>query len=130
MRSISLSVLLENLNFAEMRTREEQLRSVDVETIDWVWSEETTFARWLSAGKDIFWISGKPASGKSTLMNCLANHEMTPQFLRVHKNAVPWIVIRFFFDFRAGKGLANNLDGLLRSLLLQLVERISIFCPS
>ena len=37
--------------------------------------------------------------------------------------------LRFFFDFRAGKTLANNFSGLLRSLLVQLMEMISVVAP-
>ena len=33
-----------------------------------------------------------------------------------------WIRIRFFFDFRADHGIANSFEGLLRSLLLQVLE--------
>lgn len=32
----------------------------------------------------------------------------------------PWKLADFFFDFRAGSGVANNLEGLLRSLCVQI----------
>lgn len=35
-----------------------------------------------------------------------------------------WNVLRFFFDFRGGKGINNSFEGLLRSLLLQLINAI------
>jgi hypothetical protein len=35
-----------------------------------------------------------------------------------------WEIIGFFFNFRAGKGLANNFEGFLCSLLLQVVRKI------
>ena len=34
-----------------------------------------------------------------------------------------WNIVRFFFDFRAQSGLANNLEGFLRSLLLQTLKQ-------
>ena len=34
-----------------------------------------------------------------------------------------WSTIRFFFDFRAHSGLANNLEGFLRSLLFQILKQ-------
>ena len=37
-------------------------------------------------------------------------------------SAMDWIVLRFFFDFRGRKGVTNSFEGLLRSLLYQLVE--------
>ena len=35
-----------------------------------------------------------------------------------------WIVLRFFFDFRGGKRVTNTFEGLLRSLLYQLIKEI------
>ena len=37
----------------------------------------------------------------------------------------PWKILHFFFDFRAGKGIANDIVGLLRSLCLQVVRTLS-----
>ena len=37
---------------------------------------------------------------------------------------IEWIVLRFFFDFRTGKGVTNSFEGLLRSLLYQLINEI------
>ena len=34
-----------------------------------------------------------------------------------------WITLRFFFDFRADSGLANDLEGFLRSLLFQILKQ-------
>ena len=33
-----------------------------------------------------------------------------------------WTILHFYFDFRGGKGISNSFEGLLRSLLYQLVE--------
>ena len=33
-----------------------------------------------------------------------------------------WTTAGFFFDFRAGQGVANNLEGLLRSLSIQIMN--------
>ena len=35
-----------------------------------------------------------------------------------------WTILNFFFDFRGGKGISNSFEGLLRSLLYQLIEAI------
>ena len=37
---------------------------------------------------------------------------------------VKWKVLRFFFDFRRGKGVTNSFEGLLRSLLYQLIKKM------
>lgn len=68
----------------------------------------------------MFWIAGKPASGKSTLVNYVANHSMTRKLMREAVGQDP-VVAKFFFDFRAKDGIGNNFEGLRRSLLHQLL---------
>ena len=118
--------MLRSLNYEDMFARELQLYDVNTKTCEWVWSEEKGnggLAEWLSSDKAMFWIQGKPGSGKSTLMNYLKDHKQTLTYLRKgHK--LPWTLVRFFFDFRARKGISNNLEGLLKSLLFQIVLEI------
>ena len=33
-----------------------------------------------------------------------------------------WTVVQFFFDFRSDQNIANNIEGLMRSLLIQILE--------
>lgn len=94
---------------AETRAKEE--------TFEWVWTSE--FKTWLESSSPLFWISGKPASGKSTLMEHLSSDGKALEFLHSSINK-EWTVIYHFFDFRAGNQVRNNLDGFLRSLILQL----------
>lgn len=35
-----------------------------------------------------------------------------------------WVILHFFFDFRGGKGFQNSFEGLLRSLLYQLINEM------
>lgn len=67
----------------------------------------------------LFWIAGKPASGKSTLINYIAKHRKTREFVEGAFGEV--IVARFFFDFRGEDGIENNFEGLRRSLLYQML---------
>ena len=69
----------------------------------------------------MFWIQGKPGSGKSTLMSYLEKASGTWQ--KHSRSGSHWSTIRFFFDFRAHDGLANNLEGFLRSLLFQILRQ-------
>ena len=69
----------------------------------------------------MFWIQGKPGSGKSTLMSYL---EKASGSWQIHFSSDShWSTIRFFFDFRAHGGLANNFEGFLRSLLFQILKQ-------
>lgn len=115
---------MNKLDFAERRSREYQLQNLDAKeaTFSWIWSS-SSFVGWLSSQDGIYWISGKPGSGKSTLVDYLVGNEWTQSTLRLY-NHREWTILSFFFDFRGGKGISNSFEGLLRSLLYQLIEAI------
>jgi hypothetical protein len=55
------------LQYEEMLAREAQLIDANVTTLDWIWllpAGPSSLSQWLSAGTGIFWIQGKPGSGK------------------------------------------------------------------
>ena len=81
-----------------------------------------SLARWLSNNEPVFWIQGKPGSGKSTLMNYLSKVDQVPWLLNAHSGS-QWTVIRFFFDAGSGTNIGNSFEGLLRSLILQMLEQ-------
>ena len=72
----------------------------------------------------MFWIQGKPGSGKSTLVHYLCKADRVWTILTSGSNSSSWQIIRFFFDYSAGKGIANNFEGFLRSLCLQIAEQV------
>lgn len=63
-----------------------------------------------------------PGSGKSTLMKHVRDSQRTTEALQNSDHK--WRKLHFFFDFRAGNGLANSIEGMLRSMLYQLVEKL------
>ena len=78
------------------------------------------FAEWLKSGQGYYWISGKPGSGKSTLMNYICQHKLRQQLLR------EWCVDRLlltptYFFWAAGSRQQKSIDGLLRSLIYQIL---------
>lgn len=102
-----------------MNDKKHHIHTANSATCDWIWS--TLFARWLRVEQaKVFWIEGKPGSGKSTLMKYLSH----PNVLRdmLPKCSGEWIVIDFFFDFRLAEKTGNSLEGLLKSLLHQMVR--------
>ena len=105
--------------------RENQLWDIQAnpKTFEWVWS--SPFAQWLSDRDGLFWICGKPASGKSTLICHMTHNQEVKRRLRRQSEA-DWIIIHHFFDFRAhieGESVRNTFEGFLRSLLFQLISK-------
>ena len=111
--------MLEKLDFAGQNIREEQLKALqtDEKTFEWIWN--SPFADWLSNRGRMFWIQGRPGSGKSALMQYLTGSQKVVARLERGQPG-SWTVLRHFFDFRAGKDERNNMQGLVKSLLRQL----------
>ncbi|KAK5947599.1 hypothetical protein PMZ80_001752 [Knufia obscura] len=119
-----LATLKRALYYSSMDDRKAQLAEVEPASFEWLWTE-TAFPRWLGNAQSVFWISGKPGSGKSTLMHYLADSHAGLRMVQSHLgvDVNPWVILHFYFDFRAGESIANTILGMLRSLLLQLVDK-------
>lgn len=118
------------LYYDSMDARRAQLEVVDPASLEWVW-QRTSFPQWLQSDDKLYWISGKPASGKSTLLNHLIGRGRERVMATLRKKDPNSVIVHFFFDFRAGSGVANSLVGLLRSLLLQLIhasDHVNKYC--
>lgn len=90
------------------------------------------FITWLKKGTGIFYISGKPGSGKSTLMKYLVQHPETKNYLELWADRKKLVLGRFFF-WKPGSALQKNINGLIRGLLhcllLECPELIHLAFP-
>ncbi|KAI0117885.1 hypothetical protein GGR51DRAFT_500479 [Nemania sp. FL0031] len=108
----------------EIFGRDNRLDTIDENfshTFDWIFNEHSGLVRWLSKeGSGMFWIHGKPASGKSTLMKFIYNRQQTWELLyKFSSDALP-IKAAFFFHDR-GVVLQKSFEGLLKSVLHQII---------
>ncbi|PNP59000.1 hypothetical protein THARTR1_01248 [Trichoderma harzianum] len=124
--------VLQSLNFDRRSLRERKIPKAHARTFDWIFrknvAKENTslsFVDWLQNRNGIFWIRGKAGSGKSTLMKFLPEHQETKRHLRSWAGNQTLIVARFFFWY-AGLPLQKSQEGLLRSLLFEILRQ----CPS
>jgi hypothetical protein len=128
--------ILASLNFEQMPQRFEQIPGRHARTYEWTLHESLPRATdssrksaslidWLKSGKGIFWISGKPGSGKSTSMKFICDHESTRTALEAWVTPSSLVTASFFF-WNAGTILQKSLLGLWRSLCLQILQK----CPS
>lgn len=73
--------------------------------------------------QSIFWVTGKPGSGKSTLMKYIYQHSGLKMLLRKWTNGChPLLAGHFIFD-RGSSSLQKSRDGLLRTLLHQILSQ-------
>ena len=117
--------LVKKLDYDGQLARERQLNTLitDKHSFDWVW--KSNFVEWLKSDAKVFWIAGKPASGKSTLVNYITDHDRTREIMEKASSG-DLVIAKFFFDFRAKDGLSNNFEGLRRSLLYKLLTTSNI----
>jgi len=102
-----------------MSERKRRIITPDESTCDWILT--TTFADWLrQRSPGMFWICGKPGSGKSTMMKFISQNADVRDCLPPRLGG--WLLLDFFFDFRQTNEIGNSAEGLMRSLLHQLLE--------
>ena len=84
------------------------------------------FVNWLESGTNLFWISGKPGSGKSTLMDYIY-HNIQPE--KIGSNLLgAWagvhsvVILTFWFFRPASTPLLKTLHGFWRSLCFQILD--------
>lgn len=104
-----------------MEGKTQQLDAADAPTASFRWVQSTPIPKWFATGSDIFWISGKPGSGKSVLVRHLASSQSTLDQLRSWRKECQ--IIEFYFDFRAGHRTANKISGMLKSLIQQVCSQ-------
>ena len=112
--------------------REESDRHVAVEdahcaTFHWILHDtqggpSSHFRDWLRSGKSLFWVNGKAGSGKSTLMKYIHQQSSLSMFLYTWAGSRQLVIAPFFF-WQAGQPLQNSFEGILRSLLHQILEK-------
>ncbi|KAE8444824.1 hypothetical protein EG329_014179 [Mollisiaceae sp. DMI_Dod_QoI] len=129
--SLRLSVqkaILASLRFPTMSNRYESLLDAHPGTFEWAFKkDENNLATWLKTGTGIYWISGKPGSGKSTLMKHIYDDKRTSQYLREWTKIgstedIPLTIATFFF-WNSGSPEQRSQLGMLRSLLFQILDQ-------
>ncbi|KAI1804854.1 hypothetical protein F4811DRAFT_561451 [Daldinia bambusicola] len=114
--------ILKSLRVPDQDLRMQQIDPAANSTFDWVYDNTSTgFSEWLQRGEGIFWISGKPGSGKSTMMKFIHNDPRTTEILHQWRARSREIMASFFFHHR-GNHIQKSFEGLLRSIVSQILE--------
>ncbi|KAM7195871.1 NACHT nucleoside triphosphatase [Rhypophila sp. PSN 637] len=133
-RTRQLQGLLKVLKSESLEFRMESISTAHTRTFEWVLDSEkddcsnpTNFTSWLQNAdtREIFWVRGKPGSGKSTLMKFLCNDSRTLEHLRDWAGEQNSLVIDKHFPWSAGASLQKSCRELARSLLFDVLRQ----CP-
>lgn len=129
--------VLAQLRFDIMPDREENIPEAHQQTFGWLLGTESQASSpqmrdhqnqasvrdWLQAtDSSIYWVTGKPGSGKSTLMKYLYHHQSLSTFLQNWAGSNDLITAGFYF-WNSGSSMQMSLVGLLRALLYTCFTR-------
>ncbi|KAF4826608.1 Vegetative incompatibility protein HET-E-1 [Colletotrichum tropicale] len=126
-----LGDLLDSLYFPQQGDRLYDIKPAHKGTFEWIYSEPRSgatkatwanFQTWLQHDSGIYWVSGKAGSGKSTLMKMVSNDERTRHHLLEWSAGSRLLVLSFYF-WNPGTPLQKSLEGLLRSIISQALEK-------
>lgn len=126
--------VLEALHFKAIWSRGYQIQPAHAETFQWIYSNSPKrrlkFRQWLETRNHVFWIYGKPGSGKSTLMKYLFYNEETKIILQRHWAGQNRLVLAKLFFWNSGEQLQKSLAGVLRALLFEILRQCPELIPA
>ncbi|KAM5362285.1 hypothetical protein ACJZ2D_012640 [Fusarium nematophilum] len=126
--------LLHNLSFEEIYDRHERISDAFARTFEWIYQPPkpgatwASFINWLKHEDGVYWITGKPGSGKSTLMKMIHDEKRTTDALDEWANGSRLITAGFYF-WNSGEEVQMSLEGLIRTLLYFIATKCKEIVP-
>jgi hypothetical protein len=132
------STILHSLQFPTMTHRQLEIAEAHQRTFSWLFHQSnedepccntskydgrpwSNFVQWLRTGSGVYWINGKPGSGKSTLMRFISENPETQSHLEFWSQNAEIQVLPFYF-WNSGSELQRSQSGLLRSVLFDILH--------
>ena len=155
-RERAQSLFVATLQYEGMIDRESRIATAHESTFQWVFQDKhfqgqqsqvakwSNLREWFESDDQLYWITGKAGSGKSTLMKylCSPTAEMAPttgaqdklksdiakERCRCHRFLEKWVgpstlVVASFYFWNSGMEIQMTKMGLLRTLLYQVVAQ-------
>ncbi|KAF7558259.1 hypothetical protein G7Z17_g179 [Cylindrodendrum hubeiense] len=125
--------ILSSLSFRKIYARKEAIPEAYANTCKWIFRDEQfdengeelkwpSFPKWLQKKDDfVYWITGKPGSGKSTLMKYIFQNPQLEANLKDYTGDIPLIMGGFFF-WNPGSKEEKSQEGLVRTILHQCLS--------
>jgi ankyrin repeat protein len=117
--------ILDSLNYEVMNDHYLSIEPAYASTCQWLF-KKIEYTEWLnearpSEHRGFLWIKGNPGTGKTILMKSASQH--------AQRSPGNGTVISFFFNGNPETPLATSTEGMYRSLVFQLMEKISRLQP-
>lgn len=121
--------ILQQLYFPKLSAREERIPVAYQTTFQWVFQPPrsdqrpwTDFGEWLKSELSLYWITGKPGAGKSTLTKFIGTQQLTTDLLQKPTSRDRLAVARFY-SWNSGEELQKTHEGLLRTLVHEVLQQ-------
>ncbi|KXH41362.1 hypothetical protein CNYM01_10776 [Colletotrichum nymphaeae SA-01] len=104
--------------------REHRIAETHAKTFQWIWADPrgqpdkpwSNFPAWLESDNKIYWMTGKPGSGKSTMMKYVVHEQECKESLKRWSGTLPLIVTKFYL-WNSGSQDQMSQEGLIRTIL-------------
>ncbi|KAK4213918.1 hypothetical protein QBC37DRAFT_463011 [Rhypophila decipiens] len=127
--------ILSSLDYNKRHFRHEAIPKAHQQTFGWVFTSQDdahlgggNLLKWLRKGSGIFWVSGKPGSGKSTFLKFVAEDPRTLTALKEWGDGKSVGLASHYF-WAAGSSIQKSQEGLLRSILYEILEQAPSLIP-
>jgi energy-coupling factor transporter ATP-binding protein EcfA2 len=131
--------ILKSLCFEDIAVRLSKIVEAHAKTFAWIFEtsrlpfadprSQIKFVEWLHSSGGVYWIAGKPGSGKSTLMKYLSGNEQTSENLKLWAKGSTLVTASFYF-WNAGTAMQKSQQGLLQSILFEVLNQCPDMIPS
>ncbi|RBR18173.1 hypothetical protein FVER53590_10155 [Fusarium verticillioides] len=125
-------IFISRVRYDTIQERELTIKEAHKGTFRWIFNDKKAgtspigFKEWLGSDGSLYWITGKPGSGKSTLMKYLlqpidgsSNGNRCSEYLQQWAGDQQLTIATFHF-WAIGSDIQASKEGLLRTLLVQL----------
>lgn len=129
------SKILASLKYQFMVSRVDSITNAHAQTFQWACEGPKSdqlhwdnLAEWLRCGSGLYWMNGKPGSGKSTLMKHIINSNAARQHLRAWAadeagyDLSNRLCIASFFFWNSGTDEQKSKAGMLRAIIFSVLE--------
>jgi hypothetical protein len=128
--------ILLKLRFKEMYDRHERIAEAYRKNFEWIFDSRRdssrpwrSFVEWLKDDSIIYWITGKPGAGKSTLIKFIYDHPRTARLFASSLGSVEKVVMAGFFFWNSGTSMQMPQDELIRTLLHDILRQCEDLLP-